>query len=64
MNHDNFQLCARLIPSTYVEQAENARRSQEHKIKILLEHVRQQYNIEAPCMFIVNIILTEISIWR
>ena len=39
MNAENFQLCAKLIPSTYVQQAENARKSQEHKIKTFLEHV-------------------------
>ena len=39
MNLDNFKLCAKLIPSGYVQQGENARKSQEHKIKILLEHV-------------------------
>ena len=39
MNVDNFKLCSKLIPSSYVQQGENARKSQEHKIKILLEHV-------------------------
>ena len=39
MNSENFKLCAKLIPSSYVQQGENARKSQEHRIKILLEHV-------------------------
>ena len=39
MNLDHFKLCAKLIPSGYVQQGENGRKSQEHKIKILLEHV-------------------------
>ncbi|CAB3977134.1 O-phosphoseryl-tRNA(Sec) selenium transferase [Paramuricea clavata] len=38
MNSENFKLCAKLIPSSYVQQGENARKSQEHKIKTLLEH--------------------------
>lgn len=43
MNAENFKLCARLIPSTYVQQAENARKSQEHKIKTFLEHVSAKF---------------------
>lgn len=39
MNSENFKLCAKLIPSSYVQQGENSRKSQEHKIKTLLEHV-------------------------
>ena len=46
MNVENFKLCSKLIPSSYVQQGENARKSQEHKIKTLLEHVSIKYNID------------------
>lgn len=43
MNAENFKLCAKYISSSYVQQGENARKNQEHKIKALLEHVRKAH---------------------
>ena len=39
MNTKNFELCAKIIPSSYVHQAQNAKKSLENQIKAFLEHV-------------------------
>ncbi|XP_028413229.1 O-phosphoseryl-tRNA(Sec) selenium transferase-like isoform X2 [Dendronephthya gigantea] len=38
MNAENYKLCEKLIPRSYVRQGENAKKSQEKKIRTLLEH--------------------------
>ncbi|EDV22917.1 uncharacterized protein TRIADDRAFT_50605 [Trichoplax adhaerens] len=38
MNVENFALACRFLPSTYVEQGKQSRKSHENYIKILLEH--------------------------
>ena len=39
MNQDITDLCCNLIPGNYVKQGVQARRSHEHKIRHLLQHV-------------------------
>jgi len=39
MNEQNFALCRALIPPSYVNQAQNARKTIENEIRVFLEHV-------------------------
>lgn len=35
----SFEACGNIIPVSYVQQAQNARKSRENQIRIFLEHV-------------------------
>lgn len=41
MNNQAFSLAERLIPSTYVQQGLNAKKSRENLIRHFIEHVSQ-----------------------
>ena len=35
----SYEVCGKIIPVSYVQQAQNARKSRENQIRIFLEHV-------------------------
>jgi len=50
MNNQAFSLAERLIPSTYVQQGLNAKKSRENLIRHFIEHV--SYNGIKLCVYI------------
>ena len=45
MNASNFELCGRIIPPSYVQQGQNARKSCENQIRTFLEHVSKPLTV-------------------
>lgn len=59
MNRDSLELCAKLLPRGYVEQAKDARRSHENLVKQLIE--KRKLPSEGWSNFTIELLLRELS---